>query len=309
LEYVPNRLAVALKAGRKGSIAVFVHQIGSPGSDVTDRLLGGLAEGLEKSGARMLLRFFKSEEEFLASCDMQLRSEVDGLIIAGASHPELFPKFRELERQNVKVVTLFSQMYSKVHVTTSAVDYELQGYLPTKHLLDQGLRNIACLDTLDVRTRGFRRAYSEIDVPVRSIQMVRCKSFLYEDGVEAAQQILSMPKRFEAVVCQSDAQAVGVINTFAKHGIRVPEDVKITGVDNSPLARCCLVPLTSVTSEMRPSGIKAVELLLAKIDGKSVSSVVITPSLEVRESSAPNPSAIQAAKAPEAPRAKKKTKK
>lgn len=286
LDYTPNRLAVALKAGRKGSIAVFLHQIGSPGSDVTDRLLGGLAEGLEQSGDRMLLRFFKTEEEFLASCDLQLRSEVDGLIIAGASHPELFPKFRELERQNVKVVTLFSQVYNQSHITTSAVDYELQGYLPTKHLLDQGLRRVACLDTLDVRTRGFRRAFAEFGISIYPTQLIRCEAFFYEDGVHAAQQILASPTSYEAVVCQSDAQATGVVNTLAKHGIRVPHDIKITGVDNSPLARCCLVPLTSVTSEMRPSALKAVELLLAKIDGRIVPSVVIEPSLEVRESSA-----------------------
>ena len=287
LEYVPNHLAVALKAGRKGSVGIFLHGIGSPGSDVTDRLLGGLAEGLEESGLRMLLRFFKTEEEFLAACDVRLRSEVDGLIVAGAAHPELVPKFLELEEKNVKVVSIFNDLSERdfEHTTNVVADYELQGYLPTKHLLDQGLRRIACLDTVENRTRGFRRAFAEVNFTPRPAQFIRCKSFTYEDGVLAAEDILQIANGMEGVICQSDSQALGLIHQLNKKGVQVPKDIKVTGVDNSPLARYCLVPITSVTSEMRPSGRKAVELLLQKIAGEEVKSARLTPTLEVRESS------------------------
>ncbi len=287
LEYVPNHLAVALKAGRKGSVGIFLHGIGSPGSDVTDRLLGGLAQGLEQSGLRMLLRFFKTEEEFLAACDVRLRSEVDGLIVAGATHPELIPKFMELEEKNVKVVSIFNEFPRKTleQSTNVVADYELQGYLPTKHLLDQGLRRIACLDTVENRTQGFRRAFEEANFTPRPSQFVRCKSFSYEDGIVAADEILQTPNGMEGVVCQSDSQALGLIHQLNKKGVRVPNDIKVTGVDNSPLARYCIVPITSVTSEMRPSGLKAVELLLQKIEGQKVQSIKLTPKLEIRESS------------------------
>ncbi len=287
LEYVPNHLAVALKAGRKGSVGIFLHGIGSPGSDITDRLLGGLAQGLEESGLRMLLRFFKTEEEFLAACDVRLRSEVDGLIVAGATHPELVPKFVELEEKNVKVVSIFNDLPEKdlKHTTNVVADYELQGYLPTKHLLDQGLRRIACLDTVENRTRGFRRAFSEAKFTPRPAQFIRCKSFKYEDGVSAADEIMQIPNGMEGVVCQSDAQALGLIHRMSKKGIQVPRDIKVTGVDNSPLARYCIVPITSVTSEMRSAGAKAVELLLQKIAGQIVHSAKLSPKLEVRESS------------------------
>ncbi|MEX1119917.1 MAG: LacI family DNA-binding transcriptional regulator [Terrimicrobiaceae bacterium] len=287
LEYVPNHLAVALKAGRKGSVGIFLHGIGSPGSDVTDRLLGGLAEGLEKSGLRMLLRFFKTEEEFLAACDVRLRSEVDGLIVAGAAHPELVPKFLELEAKNVKVVSIFNDFPANAFkkATNVVADYELQGYLPTKHLLDQGLRRIACLDTVENRTQGFRRAFAEAKLTPRPAQFIRCKGFSYEDGVIAAEDILQIANRMEGVVCQSDSQALGLIHQLSKKGVRVPKEIKVTGVDNSPLARYCLVPITSVTSEMRPTGMKAVETLLQKIAGQKVHSTKLVPKLEVRESS------------------------
>ena len=91
LDYVPNRLAVALKAGRKGAVGIFLHSIGSPGSDVSERLLRGMAEGLEQSGSRMWLRFFTTDEDFLVACDTRLKREVDGLIVAGLHHPGLMP--------------------------------------------------------------------------------------------------------------------------------------------------------------------------------------------------------------------------
>jgi LacI family transcriptional regulator len=164
-------------------------------------------------------------------------------------------------------------------------DYELQGYLPTKHLLDQGLRRIVCLDTVEARTKGFRRAFAEAKFTPGPAQFVRCRGFTYEDGVTAAEELMQMTTGMEGVVCQSDSQALGLIHQFERKGIRVPKDMKVTGVDNSPLARYCIVPITSVTSEMRSSGQKAVELLLQKIAGQTVHSMKLSPKLEIRESS------------------------
>lgn len=287
LNYVPNRLAVALQAGRKGAVGIFFHQLGTPGSEVSERLLKGLAEGLEKSNLRMMLRFFKTEQEFLDACDIRIRAEVDGLIVAGVNHLELIPKLREMEARNVKVVSMFSD-YGRpksIHSTNVTVDYEMQGYLPAKHLLDRGFRHIACMDTMKSRTSGFRRAFKEARVPVKSALMVACEGFTLKDGEEAARRLVAAGDRLDAVVCQSDAQAVGAINFFIKRGIRVPDDIRVTGVDNSASARYCIVPVTSVTSEMNPAGLKAVELLLMKIAGKPTRSTTIPPSLEIRESS------------------------
>jgi DNA-binding LacI/PurR family transcriptional regulator len=285
--YEPNRLAVALQAGRKGAVGIFFHQLGTPGSEVSERLLKGLAEGLEKSNYRMMLRFFKTQHDFLDACDIRIRAEVDGLIVAGVSHPELIPKFREMEAQNVKVVSMFGDYVcpESIHSTNVTVDYEMQGYLPTKHFLDRGFRHIACMDTIKSRTQGFRRAFREAQVPFEATLFETCEGFSPEDGEAAARRLLAARVPLEAVVCQSDAQAVGAINFFIRQGIRVPEDIRVTGVDNSAPALYCIVPLTSVTSEMGRSGQKAVELLLKKIDGTPALSTTIPPSLKIRESS------------------------
>jgi LacI family transcriptional regulator len=292
LDYTPNRLAVALKAGRKGAVGIFLHHIGSPGSDVSDRLLRGMAEGLEKSESRMWLRFFTTDEDFRVACDTRLKSEVDGLIVAGAHHPGLMQKFRDLERQNVPVVSIFNNLpeHSRKGLTNVEVNYEAQGYIATKHLLEQGCRRLACFRTLENRTAGFVKAHREAKVKFEPRLLIPTENFRLESGEQSLGKLLKLRLSFDGIVCQSDAQAIGAINELVRHGIKVPEEVKVTGVDNSPVAEDCIVPITSVTSEMKRAGMKAVGILLEKIDGLPVKSAVIEPGLFVRNSSGAEPS-------------------
>jgi|GEM_PF-827736 len=287
LDYTPNRLAVALKAGRKGAVAIFLHQHGSPGSDISDRLLQGLAGGLEASGLRMWLRFFTTKEEFLAACGSKLQNEVDGLIVAGVFHPEIIPLFAELEKKRVPVVSAYQNFgpHYQPHPHNVAVDTELQGYLPTKHLLDLGMRKLVCIQALTNRTEGFERAMREAGVEIDPrMQISTPNNFLAEDAMLGVRRLLKEGLKFDGVVAHSDAQAVGVINELLAQGVKVPDDVRVTGVDNSPLAHYCAVPITSVSSEIRNVGKTAVEMLLRRIKGEEVVAVRIPPRLIVRGS-------------------------
>jgi LacI family transcriptional regulator len=291
LDYVPNPLAVALKAGRKGAVGIFLHHIGCPGSDLGDRLLRGIADGLERSGFRMWLRFFTTDEDFLQACATRLKREVDGLIVAGAHNAGLMPKFRELERQRLPVVSIFADLTSRSRktVTNVEIDYEAQGYLATRHLIEQGCRRIACFRTMEQRTEGFFRAHREARLKPHPKLVIRTDGFQFRDGQRSLARLHATGIAFDGLVCQSDAQAHGAINDLLRHGTDVPEEVKVTGVDNSPLAEGCIVPITSVTSEMRKAGLRAAEMLLEKIEGRSMASSLLEPRLHVRNSSGGEP--------------------
>jgi LacI family transcriptional regulator len=287
LQYTPNRLAVALKAGRKGAVGIFLHHLGSPGSEVSDRLLRSIAKGLEKSGYRMWLRFFTTDEEFLAACDERLKNEIDGLIVGGVEHGKLMKNLREMDQQGLPIVSVFSDISecAGTPVTNVAVDYEMQGFLAARHLLQQGCRHLAHFRTIDRRYKGFLRAHSESNVKVDPKLVIAAKGFAFEDGKRCLERLLKTKAPFDGIVCQSDAQAVGVATELAQRGVDVPGAVKLTGIDNCPLAEYCITPVTSVTSGMQKAGLKAVELLLKRIDGQTVSSVLIEPELVERKSS------------------------
>ncbi len=80
-------------------------------------------------------------------------------------------------------------------------------------------------------------------------------------------------------------EAIGAINELVRRKIPVPEMVRVTGIEQSRPWRKDVVPITSVTSEMRAAGQRAVETLLEKIEGRPASPVVIEPRLFLRTSS------------------------
>lgn len=66
----------------------------------------------------------------------------------------------------------------------------------------------------------------------------------------------------DGLVAQSDNQAAGAIYELLRRGRKVPQNVKVTGVDNSPLCDLAYVPLTSVDCNRMTQGALAVDCLL-----------------------------------------------
>jgi LacI family transcriptional regulator len=89
---------------------------------------------------------------------------------------------------------------------------------------------------------------------------------------------------FDGIVAASDSQGVGAVRVLLNHGRRIPEEIQITGIDDSPMAEACMVPLTSVTSEMEECGRLAMDMLLKRIAGEPVQPVIINPRLVTRQS-------------------------
>lgn len=93
---------------------------------------------------------------------------------------------------------------------------------------------------------------------------------------------------FEAVVAYNDQVAIEVIRALNEEGLSVPQDVSVTGYDNSYLAQTCRVPLTTISHPQEELGAAAAELLLriiregnSNIEGKCV---LMEPELVIRES-------------------------
>jgi LacI family transcriptional regulator len=88
-----------------------------------------------------------------------------------------------------------------------------------------------------------------------------------------------------AIICANDQTALGAIHALARRGIRVPQDIAVTGFDDVPVARHLHPPLTTVRQPMQELGGIAFEILYSKIStGKADSDVVLPVQLIVRES-------------------------
>jgi LacI family transcriptional regulator len=89
----------------------------------------------------------------------------------------------------------------------------------------------------------------------------------------------------DAIVCGSDQIARGVCDRLRELGRSVPEDVAVTGFDDwDVMALASRPPLTTVDLRLEELGRVAGQALLSLIEGGAASSVMVTPSLVVRES-------------------------
>ena len=134
------------------------------------------------------------------------------------------------------------------------------------------------------RAAGYARALEKHSRAVESQLIFNASGFTYQTGVAAAEYFLSRGIAFDGLVAQSDEQAKGAMDMLLRAGKRVPQDVKIIGIDNSPLCSASLVSISSMSAEFYVQGTLAVDLLVDRIQGKHVPNMVIEPVLHARES-------------------------
>jgi LacI family transcriptional regulator len=110
----------------------------------------------------------------------------------------------------------------------------------------------------------------------------------FEDGRAAADQILAMQPRPDAVVAYDDPLALGLLNRFAELGVKVPGELAVIGFDDRPAAAMAYPPLTTVALPNRELGKAAAEILLRRIGGGTTTgeslSMTLRTHLVVRQS-------------------------
>ncbi|HET9396687.1 MAG TPA: substrate-binding domain-containing protein, partial [Nitrospiraceae bacterium] len=102
--------------------------------------------------------------------------------------------------------------------------------------------------------------------------------FTAESGRAAIRTLLDERRlRVQAIVAANDSMAFGALEALQQRGVRVPDDVAVTGFDDLREAQAIGVPLTTVRQSFYTAGKRALETLLKRIRGDSVPQVTLTP--------------------------------
>lgn len=90
----------------------------------------------------------------------------------------------------------------------------------------------------------------------------------------------------DALVCINDGLAALVMRSCQSQGLRIPEDIKIVGFDDSPIAPFLSVPLTTVRQPVKYIAQEAFRAMLSRLDDPDMPArdILITAELIVRES-------------------------
>ncbi|WP_380173412.1 LacI family DNA-binding transcriptional regulator [Kineococcus sp. DHX-1] len=158
--------------------------------------------------------------------------------------------------------------------------------LVVEHLVALGHRDLVHVsggsgDIAADRRAGFEAAAAEFGVRARTLEA----GFDEEAGVRAAHRLLAEGMSATAVVAANDRVALGVLDVLARAGVSVPQQVSVTGYDDSPLARLGHVQLTSVGQDPGGQAREAVGLAVERLEGADRGDhrdVVVEPRLVVR---------------------------
>jgi DNA-binding LacI/PurR family transcriptional regulator len=288
--YRRNNAAVALREGRQGVIAVFIHRHGKPGSGIVESVLQGISSAATTAGLKLLLDFFPDAAGFRAALRSVHPGLVDGLIVGGVAHRELRGDLRAQQRAGIRVVTLLDAALDPA-IANVGVDQEEVGRLATGHLVAQGCRRIGHIVDMESRFAGYRRALRQAGLPYRAERVHRedRPEFSYARGQRAVRAFLARGVALDGLVAQSDEEALGALHAFADAGRRVPGDVKVIGVDDAPYCAFGSVPLSSVSQNCVRLGEAAVGAMRDQLAGRRARSVMLKPTLCPRRSTSAAP--------------------
>jgi DNA-binding LacI/PurR family transcriptional regulator/signal transduction histidine kinase len=195
---------------------------------------------------------------------------------------------------NPEALKTFSNFYKSIPIVTQSVEIaNASMFIPdniegtraaVRHLIEQhGYKRIAFMRGLEGQIDAEQRyqAYQD-ELKAHGLRfdedLVVEGDYTNESGRAAIRTLLDERKlRFQAIVAASDSMAFGALEVLQQRGIRVPDDVAVTGFDDLREAQATGVPLTTVRQSFYTAGKHALEALLKRIRGEAVPPVTVTP--------------------------------
>ncbi|WP_425957142.1 LacI family DNA-binding transcriptional regulator [Xylanimonas sp. McL0601] len=167
----------------------------------------------------------------------------------------------------------------------------------TRHLIELGHTRIAHvrgrtdLESARLREQGYRESLAAAGIPFDP-ELVRDGGYRAAWATDAARELLTLPDRPTAVFAANDLSAFGVMEVARELGLRIPHDLSIVGFDDIPEAASATPRLTTIAQPLQEMGARAVNMLIALLEGRETEAHVQLPSsLVVRKSTAPPPGA------------------
>lgn len=217
---------------------------------------------------------------------LSLVGRVDGVALMGGTvSPELLTKLRRSGIPLVLVSQLPEQEIPTVRVDNRTETRELVRHLVRAHACRHFAFAGAISGSPDAQERweAVVETLGELGIPAPDNPLP--VAFEFSSGHAVAQAILAMAERPDVLMCGNDEIAIGTIGALRRRGVRVPEDIAVTGWDDIVNAAHSAPSLTTVQQFPRALGRHAARTLLSAISEEDVALDDVLPTrLAIRES-------------------------
>lgn len=294
LNYRPNAIARSLRRGE-------THTLGLILPDSSNPYFAEIARSVEDSAFRLgySVIFCNSEREpdkELFYADLLCKKQVDGILFMTTA--EHSGSLKLLLEQEVPLV-LIDRDLPEPEVDLVLTDNCEGGRVATRHLLALGHRCIACIGGSRHQTGGGERVTGYLEALAQAgiapqEQYIAYGDYHVESGLQGARALLQQKHPPSAIFACNDLMAIGVIHTAASLGVAIPGQLSLVGFDDIELAAYTSPPLTTVAQPKIEIGQQAVQLLIERIQDRSLAPrrLALPTRLIVRGSSGPAPNLL-----------------
>jgi len=293
LGYAPNFQARALAANRTNMVGVVIPTMENA---VFARGIQAFQEELGSHGMTLLIASSSYREDLEAA---QIRTLVargaDALLLIGYHRDRAVYEF--LDRRGVPALVAWSYDDAIARPAIGFDNVQAMAALARKAIglgharLAMISAPIAVNDRARGRVEGARLAMREAGLPGESLTLIETQ-YGIETGAAALRAAMARAPGTTAVLCGNDVLAIGALLGARQLGLRVPEDLSITGFDGIALAKLAEPGLTTVHVPHKEMGRRAARMIVSMLNGADAPRRLALPvRVKIRASLGPPPKA------------------
>jgi LacI family transcriptional regulator len=242
--YIPDVHARHLASGHRRTLGIIV-------SDIENPFFPEVVKGFETRARQLGYDVILSDTNYdprrtREAADRMMEHKVRGVAVMTS---EISIKLiHELARRRI-AVTFLDLAPARKYMSNLRIDYSSGIRQIVQHLHSQGHRKIAfvagrpTLKSNVVRLHAYEKSMRELGLDPG---LVLAGDLRFEGGLAAGIAIAKLASRPTAVVAINDLTAVGVVKGLLNSGCRVPQDISVTGFDNTRLAEYSNPSITTV---------------------------------------------------------------
>jgi LacI family transcriptional regulator len=275
LGYRPNAAARSLRAKRTMTLGFLVLDEDARflADPMTDLIIAGIGDVARDNGYSLLIQGARPARDDADRLFSPLLEErVDGAFLFLSGAPSV--RRRTIRRMDELGFTgvVFEQVPAGLSAVSVTAEDRAGARLLAEHLLARGHRRIAFITTrtpwpmVEERLRGYREALAVAGVTDPTLEATE-GVWDPADGARMAERLLAGPDPPTAIMCGNDLLALGALQAARIRGLRVPDDVAVTGFNDFEFASFADPPLTTVRVPGNDLGRVGAESLIARLDG------------------------------------------
>lgn len=278
LNYQPNKVAISLKSNKTKTLGVIIPNILN---HFFAKVLFGIEEEATNKGYDIIICI--SNESYikeLHSLEVLGNGSVDGFIISIAEETQIKNQIQHIEsvlNQDLPVV-MFDRVSDAIDCDKVIIDDFGAAYEATKHLLNEGRKQIVLLSDIEelsvgkLRVNGYLQALEEAsDYKNKPIVIHIGNNDNLEERIEA---MYNQNPEVDGILSIDNTTGVVALQKALKKGIKVPKDLSIIGFSDENVLPFTDPKFSTVSQQAMDIGKSSVSLLIDRLNQKGVTASV-----------------------------------